>query len=159
MIKQYDVLYSIDGFVVGGKKADYLANLLIGEEASVCHLVLLRGEERLGVQVSLQRARPLDVPKIPTIQDIALQFDDMERRRLADLMHFLHNFSTWHREVHKWLQSTVRNLNRESCSSTPGTLSVSARGQLLDDIRIESICARMVQTLRHRQLITLSEYW
>ena len=58
MIKRFDVLYSIDGFVISGKKAEYISNLLAGDENSSCNLVLLRGEQRESVQVSLRRAHP-----------------------------------------------------------------------------------------------------
>ena len=112
------------------------------------------------MQVSLQRALPANVPRRPTVQDIAVQLDAIERGRLSDLTHFLHSFSTWHREVHKWLQSTARSINPENGNTTPGKLSVNAiRGQLQEDIRKESLCERMVQSFRRRQLIQLAEFW
>jgi len=160
IIERLDVLYSIDGFVVSGKKAEYISNLLTGNDKSVCQLVLLRGDERESVQVSLERALPAGVSQRPTIKEITQQFHEIERKRLSEMTHFIQNFGTWHREVNKWLQSTVRRLHAEGCSPTPGKLNVSAsRGNLLDAIRIESLCETMVQSRNRKNLFCLVEFW
>lgn len=160
MIEQYDVLYSIDGFVVSGRKAEYISNLLTGNDKSVCQLVLLRGVERESVKVSLERALPAGVSQRPTIKEVAMQFGGMERKRLSELTHFIQNFGTWHREVNKWLQSTIRGLHSEGHSPALGKLNVSAsRGHLLDAIRIESLCETMVQSRHRKYLFYLMDIW
>ena len=166
VIARYDVLYSIDGFVVSGKRADYISNLLTGEEGSACHLVLLRGAERDSIQITLKRALPAGVPRRPMIKDVASQFDEMERRRLTEMTQFLHNFGAWHREVNRWLQSTVRGLQAEANGASPkGKLNITvnslnaSRGQLQDAIHLESLCEQMLQSHNHKLLNPLLELW
>ena len=162
IIERYDVLYSIDGFVVRGKRVEYISSLLTGGEDSVCHLVLLRGSERKSVQVSLKRALPAGAVRRPSIKDIALQLDRMERTRLAEITKFLQNFSAWHTEVNNWISRTVRGLKPAGSESrTPtGKLNVIAcRGNLLASIRTESMCEQMLQTLKRRQVLASVELW
>jgi hypothetical protein len=166
VIARHDVLYSIDGFVVGGKRPDYISNLLTGEEGSACHLVLLRGAERNSIQVTLKRALPAGVQRRPTIKDVAAQFDNMERRRLTETTQFMHNFGAWHRELNRWLESTVRGLHEETKGASPkGKLNItvnsmnSSRGQLQDAIHLESLCEQVLRSHNQKLLQPLLQLW
>jgi len=166
VIERHDVLYSIDGFVVGGKRPDYISNLLTGEEGSACHLMLLRGAERNSIQVTLKRALPAGVQRRPTIKDVAAQFENMERRRLTETTQFMHNFGAWHREVNRYLESTVRGLHEETNGTSPkGKLNItvnslnSSRGQLQDAIHLESLCEQVLRSHNQKLLQPLVEFW
>jgi hypothetical protein len=128
--------------------------------------VLLRGAERNSIQVTLKRALPAGVQRRPTIKDVAAQFDNMERRRLTETTQFMHNFGAWHRELNRWLESTVRGLHEETKGASPkGKLNItvnsmnSSRGQLQDAIHLESLCEQVLRSHNQKLLQPLLQLW
>lgn len=173
-VKRNDILFSIDGTKVDGQSAEQVSELLAGKEGTVCHLVLLRGPDRVIEEVSLQRAVPSASGALngcsKTIEQITTLLEATEQQRQFDLSSFLHHFHNWQRDVQKWMKrlDNHETLSFSKSGHSTGSITASAaktrsaskeRSRISREIKMESLCEQKRQNRESMHMSYIVHFW